>query len=67
MTTELASMEKKSSVCLEKMTLESLDNFDRMSTLGWLRRRCQVNADATWAKEEATCDEGAGCKGRHIM
>jgi hypothetical protein len=65
MTIELASMQN-SCVRLEQMTLESLDNFDRTSTPRWPRHRCQVDANATRAKE-ATCHEGARCEGSRIV
>jgi hypothetical protein len=37
------------------------------STPGWLRCRCQVDADATKAEEADVGDEGAGCEGRRIV
>jgi hypothetical protein len=38
-----------------------------MSTLGWPRHPCHVDADTTRAKGAATCDEGAGCESMHIV
>jgi hypothetical protein len=38
-----------------------------MSTPGWPRRRCQVDADATKAEGADIGDEGAGCEGSHIV
>jgi hypothetical protein len=38
-----------------------------MSTPGWPRRRCQVDADATKAEGAEVGDEGVGCDGRRIV
>jgi hypothetical protein len=54
-------------VHLEQTTLESCDNLDRIPTPGWLRRRCQVDADAAKGEGAGTGGEGAGCEGRRIV
>jgi hypothetical protein len=57
---------QKLCVHLEQMTLELLDNFDRTLTPRWLRRRCEVDVDATRAKGAATCNKGVRCEGTRI-
>jgi hypothetical protein len=51
----------------DSMKGKSWDSFDRMSTPGWLRRRCQVDANAITTKGATTCDEGVGCESQHIV
>jgi hypothetical protein len=57
----------KSWLCLEQMTLESLDNLDNASMSGCLRQRCQVYADAARAAAGAAHGEGAEHEDRCIV
>jgi hypothetical protein len=66
MTTELTSVAKIMGAS-EQMTLESLDNLDKASTPGCLRRRCQVDAEATRAVAGAAHGKGAEREARRIV